>query len=117
MSPVLAEAIEDVDGIVPSHDPFDDCTEFSEALRVESPLAAARFKAGNEGFLKTPPSDARSFDGLLATVFEPALGSPPYVFFPGLGVLVSAGAAIAEAGSFEAVLSETLDAVFRTTGV
>lgn len=108
---------EEFESIVPSHDPFEGCTESREAVCAESPLAAAKFKAGSDGFLKTPPREVRLFEGLLATVFDPDLGIPPYDFLMGLGLLLSAGVAIGVAGSFDTELSEGLDAVFRITGV
>jgi hypothetical protein len=67
--------------------------------------------------LKTPPSDERPFEGLLATVFDPDLGRFPYDFLTGLGLLLSAGAAMGVIGCCVAALRDGLDAVFLTTGV
>ena len=69
---VLVDIVEALEGIVPSHDVL------AEGLRMPSEFAAARSIAGKDGFLKSPPTEARDLDGRLATDLEPDLyGSSP----------------------------------------
>lgn len=91
--PVLPDATEALDGIVPSQDVTDEPRETRDAFLGASPPSL-----DCDGFLNKPLTEGRLVGGRGARVFEVDLGiETSGSRFPGLGVLVR-GAAIALGG-------------------